>query len=198
MRALSDVRPLHLADLDFLGRRWPVFAWAVDGADGTILVDTGMIDSTPELDARWRPTIHPWPELGRVIAVVNTHLDFDHCGGNRRFRDVPLYVQRAEWEAVAEPEHVVEWVRFPGARYELLDGDCEIAPGVSVLLTPGHSPGHQAVVVETEEGPVVLAGDVSYSRRELAAGGSPPLERIHALRPRRVYLSHVEEPWEPA
>ena len=197
MRSLDDVRPLHLCDVQAYGATLPVNAWAVGGPDGTVLVDTGMVDSTPELDAEWGPTLHPWPELGDVVAVINTHLHFDHCGGNRRFAGVPTYVQRAELEAVAEPDYLVEWVRFEGADYRSLDGDGEILPGISALFTPGHSAGHQAVVVETDEGPVVLGGDVTYSLDELVAGGQPNIDRIHALGPRRVYLAHASQPWEP-
>ena len=125
----------------------------------------------PEIEAEWPLRLHPWPDLGAVACVVNTHLHFDHCGGNLRFPGLPIFVQRAEYEAVAAPDYVVDWVHFPGARYELVEGDAELRPGISVLSTPGHSPGHQAVVVATDEGPVVLAGDVTYSREELSAKG---------------------------
>src|SRR5205085_97962 len=81
------------------------------------LVYTGMIDSTPELDEEWHPALLPWPELGDVRAIVNTHLHFDHCGGNRRFAGTPTYVQRRELEAAVAPDYVEEWVRFPGASY---------------------------------------------------------------------------------
>jgi hypothetical protein len=47
---LNTVRPLHYCDVTVEGERWPVFGWAIDGAAGTIVVDTGMIDSTPALD----------------------------------------------------------------------------------------------------------------------------------------------------
>jgi N-acyl homoserine lactone hydrolase len=191
------IRPLHLCDVTVEGELWPVFAWAIDVPGGTILVDTGMIDSTPELDAEWRPVLRPWPSLEDVVLVVNTHLHFDHCGGNRRFAGVPTYVQRAELAAAQEPDYLVEWVRFDGATYVEVDGDAELVEDVSLLFTPGHSPGHQAVVVQTTEGLVVLAGDVTYSMRELIAGGEPSIDRIHALRPRRVHLAHHERPWEP-
>jgi N-acyl homoserine lactone hydrolase len=191
------IRPLHFCDVTVEGERWPVFGWAVDTPDGTFLVDTGMVDSTPELDAEWGPVLREWPPLGDVAAVVNTHLHFDHCGGNRRFAGTPTYVQRAELAAAVEPDYLVEWVRFPGVAYVELDGDAELAPGVSVLFTPGHSPGHQAVVVETTSGPVVLGGDVTYSMRELIAGGQPSIDRIHALEPHLVYLAHHVRPWAP-
>ena len=192
-----NVRPLHFCDVTVDGGQWPVFGWAIDTADGTILVDTGMVDSTPELDAEWGPVLREWPDTGDVVAVINTHLHFDHCGGNRRFAGTPTYVQRAELTAAVEPDYLEEWVRFPGGSYVEVEGDAEIVPGVSVLFTPGHSAGHQAVVVETDEGIVVCGGDVTYSMRELIDGATPSIVRIHDLQPRRVYLAHHERPWEP-
>jgi N-acyl homoserine lactone hydrolase len=194
VRRLDDVRPLHLANVQAYGKTLPVHAWLVDGR---VLVDTGMVDSTPELDAEWGIALEPWPELDGVECVVNTHLHFDHCGGNRRFAGTPTYVQRAELDAVSEPDYLVEWVRFEGADYRPLDGDEELFDGISVLVSPGHSPGHQCVVVETEEGLVVLGGDVTYSMGDLIRGGEPNFDRIHAIRPRRVYLAHSPRPWDP-
>jgi N-acyl homoserine lactone hydrolase len=156
-RALDDVRVLHLADVLFQGSWRPVNAWAVSGGDRLVLVDTGMVETTPAIDAEWPARLRPWPELGEVTAVVNTHLHFDHCGGNRLFPGVPIYVQRTEHEAVAEPDYVVQWVHAPGLRYELVDGDAEILPGISVLFTPGHSPGH--VCLYDLDDRVLFAGD---------------------------------------
>ena len=193
----SAIRTLRVCDVSFEVESWPVFARGVDAPGGTILVDTGMIDSTPELDAEWGPVLRPWPPLDDVVAVVNTHLHFDHCGGNRRFAGVPTYVQRAELAAVSEPDYLVDWVRFEGATYVEGDGDADLVDDVSLLFTPGHSPGHQSVLVQTTAGLVVLGGDVTYSMRELIAGGDPSVARIHALRPWRVHLAHHERPWEP-
>ena len=194
---MNAVRPIHFCDVTVEGELWPVFGWAIEGSAGTILVDTGMIDSTPALDEQWRPVLRPWPKLGEVAAVVNTHLHFDHCGGNRRFAGTPTYVQRAELEAAVEPGYLVDWVHFDGESYVEVDGDADLFPGVSVLFTPGHSAGHQAVVVETADGVVVLGGDVTYSMRELIDGPTPSIRRVHELRPRRVYLAHHERPGEP-
>ena len=197
MRTLDGIRLLHFADVTVEGELWPVFGWAVDGDEGTILVDTGMVESTPELDEEWAPVVHPWPDVGDVVAIVNTHLHFDHCGGNRRYAGTPTYVQRMELEAAVAPDYLEEWVHFPGESYVELDGDAQLFDGIAVLFTPGHSPGHQAVVVETDQGRVVLGGDVTYSMRELKAGGQPSIDRIHALQPTRVYLAHHRDPWEP-
>jgi len=197
VRSVDDIRPLLLCSVVSAGRTVPVFAWAVGGGEGTVLVDTGMIDVHPAVE-EWQPSLHAWPDLGEVVAIVNTHLHFDHCGGNRRFAGVPTYVQRAELDAASGDDYLTEWVRFPGESYVPLDDDSEILPGISVLSTPGHTAGHQAVVVATDEGPVVLAGDVTYVWDELASSSDPSIERIRALGPRRVWLAHSRRPWDPA
>ncbi|HEY7694156.1 MAG TPA: hypothetical protein VH816_17600 [Gaiellaceae bacterium] len=51
--------------------------------------------------------------------------------------------------------------------------------------------------MDTSEGVVVLGGDVTYSPDELVAGGQPNVDRIHSLRPRRVFLAHAREHWDP-
>ena len=194
---MNDVEQVHFCDVTVASERWPVYGWTIATEAGTVLVDTGMVDSTPELDAQWSPVLRPWPELGEIVAVVNTHLHFDHCGGNRRLAGTPTYVQRAELAAARAPDYLEEWVHFDGSSYVELDGDAELWEGVSVLFTPGHSAGHQAVVVESDEGRVVLAGDVAHSMRELIDGATESIRRVHALRPSRVYLAHHERPWVP-
>jgi N-acyl homoserine lactone hydrolase len=188
---LGDVRPVHVSDVLAFGEPWPGHLHVIDHADGPILVDTGMIDSTPELDEEWGPTIYPERIPREVALVINTHLHFDHCGGNRLFPGVPIYVQRRELEAAREPGYTIaEWVEFEGARYVELDGEAEIVPGVRVLPTPGHTPGHQSVLVDTEDGLVVVAGDVTYRWDEFDAVAGPLLE----LGARRIWLAHETEP----
>ena len=77
-----------------------------------------------------------------------------------------------------------EWVDFPGATYVEHDDEAEILPGVRLLPAPGHTAGHQIVVVETDEGPVVLGGDVGHSFEELERGDSPVF--VNVIRRRRV------------
>src|SRR5207244_1286911 len=134
----------HLAaELLVDGERMPVFVWTIDHPAGLVLVDTGMIDSRPEVDDL-SPRPHPENIPRDVACVINTHLHFDHCGGNRLFPGVPIYVQRIERETARKPGYTIpEWVEFEGARYVELDGEAEVAAGVSVFPTPGHTPGHQ-------------------------------------------------------
>ena len=181
------------------GVTWPGLVHTIDHPDGLILVDTGMIDSAPEL-ADWQPTPHPLPDelVSRVAVVVNTHLHFDHCGGNRLFPGVPIHVQRRELaDARAQDDYTIrEWVDFEGAAYVEHDGEVELLPGVRLLPAPGHTEGHQIVVVETDEGPVVLGGDVGYSFAEIGLADTPGKRLVVELAA-PTYLAHVEEPRVP-
>src|SRR5256884_7204370 len=101
-----------------------------------------------------------------VNIVVNTHLHFDHCGQNAVFKHAPFYVQRTELDRARKENNITnQWFDFAGARYELLDGDAEIAEGVRAVATPGHTVGHQSVIVESDEGDAVVIGDAAYTAR---------------------------------
>jgi N-acyl homoserine lactone hydrolase len=129
---------------------FPVYVHAIDHPAGVVLVDTGMIDSTPELDEAWEPVPHPENVPRDVVCVINTHLHFDHCGGNRLFPGVPIHVQARELaDARAQEDYTIHaWVAFDGAAYLEHDGEDEVLPGVRLLPTPGHTRGHQCVLVE--------------------------------------------------
>jgi len=192
-----EIRPLKVVDTVHDGETIPGHAYALLHPDGLVLVDTGMIDSHPEIDDASSPTIYPLSEQGleldRVKLVINTHLHFDHCGGNRLFPGTPIYVQRLEREAAREPDYTIpEWVEFDGANYVELEGEAEILPRIRVLPTPGHTPGHQSVLVDAEEGLVVIGGDVAHTLDELAGE-----RRLLDLDPARIWIAHSAEPWEP-
>ncbi len=192
---------IHLgSEVVFDGKTWPGFVHTVEHPEGLVLVDTGMIDSTPELDEDWHPTPHPLPPdlVRRVAVVVNTHLHFDHCGGNRLFPGLPIHVQARELsDARTQDDYTIpEWVDFAGATYAEHEGEAEILPGVRLVPAPGHTAGHQIVVVETGEGPVVLGGDVGYSFREIGAGDTPGKRLVLDLGA-PTYLAHMREPHVP-
>jgi N-acyl homoserine lactone hydrolase len=179
------------------GERVPCFAWTIEHPSGLVLVDTGMIDSTPELDAEWQPTPHPENLPRDVVCVINTHLHFDHCGGNRLYAGVPIHVQARELADARRGGYTIhDWVDFPGATYVEHDGDSEVLPGITLLLAPGHTDGHQVVLVETPDGPRLLGGDVAYSFRELGCGGTEGQRRVLALGA-LTWLAHAARPKVP-
>jgi len=196
----SDVVPIHLADVTYpefhplAGEDGIVLAFAIRHPEGLVLVDTGIGEGDAWVDEHYRPRVRDVGEALRgaalepadVRTIVHTHLHFDHCGQDRAFRGVPIVVQRAEREAANVAGHTVPGlVGFPGARYELVDGDSEIAPGVSVLATPGHTVGHQSVVVDTttmQPASDVLASPATLSIAEQALAALASTDPARARR----------------
>jgi glyoxylase-like metal-dependent hydrolase (beta-lactamase superfamily II) len=228
MLSLDDVIPLHLADVTFpeshplRSQIGQMFAFAIRHRSGLVLFETGIGRGNASLD-RYYQVVHRPIELelerhehrvDEVRAIVNSHLHFDHCGGNLLFPGVPIYVQTAEYQAAAEPGYTVpEWVDFPDAEYRQIEGDKELATGLSILSTRGHTPGHQSLLVDTADGPVVLAGQAIYSKAEYdhirLTGEVPPddpapdpdwyltsARQLIDLQPRRVHFSHDSNVWD--
>ena len=191
----ADVRAIRYGDVLVEGRRWPGFLHVVEHPQGRVLVDTGLIDSTPELDAQWSPRFDPDAIPRDVVCVINTHLHFDHCGGNRLFAGTPIYVQRLEREAARVAGYTIaQWVEFEGATYVELEGEHEVLPGIRVIPTPGHTSGHQSVLVETNGGLVVVAGDVAYTWSAFDAAENDAAVALAGLSPTRIWLAHERTP----
>jgi N-acyl homoserine lactone hydrolase len=212
-----EIKRLRLARLTPPGGdrgHWPVHGFVITHPSGAVLVDTG-VGGPQDLLSDWRvvnvAAADALAELDMspadISLVINTHLHFDHCGQNAVFKHAPFYVQRPELErARRESPDLSEWFDFTGARFELLDGDTEILPGLSVIATPGHTVGHQSVVVDTGDGsPDLLIGDAAYTPREYAGPLSqqlPPgqaadrpswedsIGRVRSMAPSRVHFCH--------
>lgn len=159
----------------------------IRSSGATILVDTGMGDKWTEKERalyrleRPRPlaftlaTLEVDPE--EVDIVVNTHLHFDHAGGNTETHDgrtLPVYpraryiVQKGEWDD-AQNAHERSRASYIPANYvpvqeagqlELVEGEVEIAPGVRVIPTGGHTAHHQMVRVDGGGQTLVVPSDL--------------------------------------
>lgn len=160
--------------------RFPVPAYLVENETERILVDTGLHPGAAG-DARrhYGPTFGPFGleqeasiaeqlDVSTITKVVLTHLHFDHAGGLALLpRDVPVVVQRREWEAGHDDAaiarnffHTRDYA--PAAQQVVLvDGDHDLLGDGSVrlLLTPGHTPGHQSVRAGDT---LVLGADVTH------------------------------------
>ena len=192
---------------------FPVFGWVVHHPDGPVVVDTGVGIGNSAIDGWYQPRVTPLADAldalgvdpGDVAAVVLSHLHFDHCGQQAALA-CPVHVQVTEWSA-AQTEHytVPEWADIRGERLRLVEGDAEVAPGVRIVATPGHTPGHQSVVVEGGDRRVVLAGQCVFRSAELREGapsvdnmygpdwieaGRDSVRRLLALGPASAQVSH--------
>jgi N-acyl homoserine lactone hydrolase len=219
---VSELR-LSPDEQELLGREWwPSYGHAVVHRDGVFLFDNGVGLGNSEVEETFTPRVTPIDEalarhgisLADVTGAANCHLHFDHSGQNARLPGgLPIFVQRREWAKVHEPDYTIaEWVDVPGLTYEVLDGEAEVAPGLRLIPTPGHTPGHQSLAIDVPEGTVVLAGQALQSRAEWegatdtassgASGARDPeayprsVERLRALDPVRVHFAHDPAIWE--
>ena len=180
----------HVALGKGLGKKedFPSTAWLIEGGSKLVLVDTGMCE-TPKAD--WHhPGSHQQPGqsicevLGAlgikpedIEVVVFTHLHWDHCANMKRFTKAQYIVHEAELEFARNP--IPPYYRsyeapitgyeapFRGASFKAISNEYEVIPDVVVIPTPGHSPGHQSVVVQTRSGKVIAAGDAVMSGENL-------------------------------
>jgi N-acyl homoserine lactone hydrolase len=196
--------PILVADLLVAeDERMPVYVHVIDHPDGRVLVDTGMTEPHPsvaDMDPQLQPLSEHDFDVAGIDMVVNTHLHFDHCGGNHLFAGRPIYVQRRELDDARTQDGytIREWVDASGVQYVPVDGELELLPGVRLLPAPGHTPGSQVVVVQTRGGPTVVAGDTAVWFGELDEPETEGQRLIRALDPQLVWLAHAHEPWRPS
>lgn len=161
--------------------RLPVPAYLIEAGDERILVDTGLHPGAigdPDafygrehaygpFGAEQEASIAERVDLATVTRVVLTHLHFDHVGGLRLVPEsVPIVIQRAEWDAGHDEAATARNFFLPpdyagtDRPVDLIKGDHDLLGdgSVELLLTPGHTPGHQSVRV----GDVVIGGDVVH------------------------------------
>src|SRR5258708_24996623 len=171
--ASITITPVRVADLLAEGERMPVYVHVIDHPDARVLVDTGMTELHPavaDMDPRLRPLSEQDFDLAGIDIVVNTHLHFDHCGGNHLFAGKPIYVQSRELDdARSEDDYTIrEWVDAPGVRYEPVDGELELLPGLRLVPAPGHTRGLPGGVLGTGGRPGGVGGDVAGGVRGAA------------------------------
>ena len=196
-------------------RAEPCLGYLIEHPDGLLLVDTGMGEDD-WVDGHYQPRRVPLRkalglDLDDIRYVVNCHLHFDHCGGNPQLPGRPVFTQRAELAAARTTEDYTlpDLIDAPGITYTELDGEAEVLPGVLIVPTPGHTAGHQSVVVRRQDGTVIVAGqshdtataygaDALAHRAGLKEIHMPAwMDRLQALDPARVVFAHDNAVWTP-
>ena len=155
--------------------------WAIRCGKKTIIVDTGPSDPEWSITHHDRKLIRKPQETvegalsfidvtpDQIETVINTHLHWDHCYNNGKFKNAIFIVQREELRYAASPLPIdfrvyemntnTPTISRVLGRCKAVEGDCDLGNGIRLILTPGHSPGSQSVAVETEKGVYVIAGD---------------------------------------
>jgi len=212
----------------------PVPCYLIEHPKGSVLFDTGMhpdaqrdptarlgrlaafhevdFQAGEELAARLATV---GVEADRVRYVINSHLHFDHCGGNEQVPNATLVVQNREWQAahdadLAQANAYLSHDYDHGHDLLTVDGEHDLFNDGSVVCIPtyGHTPGHQSLRVRTKVGEIVLAADACYLRRTLEQLHLPlvlhdrgaMLASLHSLRRlrqrgARIFFGHDPEFW---
>jgi N-acyl homoserine lactone hydrolase len=222
------------------GQPWtvPVLSVLVDHPRGRLLFDTGVhcqarLDPVGRLGPERvkRLTVKSAegddvvPQLARlglkpadVRYVANSHLHFDHCGGNEFFPRATFLVQRPELEAARRPGGVPSYNPSPidfdhPLDYQMIDGEHDVFGDGTVILIPtyGHTPGHQSLLVRPgRDERFVFTADACYTRENMDREVLPTvlwdeaemahaLRRLRELRDRqgaRTIYGHDPEQWQ--
>jgi N-acyl homoserine lactone hydrolase len=169
----------------------PVVMSLIETSEGYVLFDTGLnpeginnpkkawgekasliVQFKKENDIR-----NKLKELGLktndIKYVVNSHLHYDHTGGNKFFQKSKFFVQKAEYRFAHFPDEFASHAYLKNHfdlpfNYFLIEGDYELLPGLFIIFTPGHTPGSQSLLVELPNtGKVILTGDAIYCQENI-------------------------------
>jgi glyoxylase-like metal-dependent hydrolase (beta-lactamase superfamily II) len=212
----------------------PIPSYLIEHPKGRVIFDTGLHkelqtsgDRIGELAKVFQLHYQPGEELGarlwaqqvdpaRIDYMINSHLHFDHVGGNADVPNAKLVLQRREWEAASDPEQVrrngYNRADFDlGHQLQLVDGEYDLFGDGRVVCIPtyGHTAGHQSLRVWLDHGEVVLTADSCYMRKVLEEMVLPPfaydydamrqvIERFRAMEQAgaRLIFGHDPTQWQ--
>lgn len=226
-----DRSVIHPGDESHRHMLLPVPQILIDTGYQRILIDTGMpqdvaggSDSWEHVHGRDANMVRPVMKRHHYIAEqlrlldltphdidlpICSHLHFDHAGGNDVFSGRAIAVQAAELEAAKGSSYLQVW-NVPGVTFNVVSGDWTAAPGVHLIFTPGHSAGHQSVLVRFAAGHLYLFTIDTVDTQEhwdadkLGSAVNVPLARasLHRLKTiaaregARVIFGHDPGQWE--
>lgn len=233
---MNDFLPIHptIHRLDLGAVRLPawhpraadeyseIFAYVVEHPDGNILFDCGCADDSDLINSLYQPNVRPLEaalsefnlRIADIASVVLSHLHFDHCGQLRSVRGRPTFVQMAEIEAAQMPNYTVpDWATVSDEDRRIVVGDEKIAPGLEIIASPGHSPGHQCLVIRGDSRTTILGGQCCYCTSSFERSSVEQdnlfnegwnevaldsIKKLRSLMPDRLLLSHDRTDWTAA
>jgi len=185
----------------------PMHAFLIKSEKENLLFDAGIDFDDRELLAAFGTNIkikeedfllNRLREIGvspdEVNYVFISHLHFDHSGVLRHFKKAKIFIQRQEYGfAINPPSFTVglyrpHYYNSPDLAWHILDGDEVLLPGVMAFSTPGHTPGHQSLMVNMISGEtLIITGDCAYLgeniKKEIIPGlFTDPFQALHSLK----------------
>lgn len=150
----------------------PITSWYVKADGRNVLIDTGISlqDNQKYLHGNAYEEIKTFEQAldsagitpEDVDIIIQTHLHYDHCGNTRHCKNAKVIVQEDELNFAYSP-HALFYGSYnlsflKDLKFNIVSGDSEILPGIKVILIPGHTPGTQAISIETAKGKAVISG----------------------------------------
>ena len=201
----------------------PIVCYLVQTGDGkNILIDSGLPEVMPEGESEFengQDVIEQLANIGLrpddIDTVISTHYDIDHAGRHAAFTQAQYVVQRVHHlDAASNPRFAAirpEWDQ-PMECIRLVDGDTELLPGLELIETSGHVPGHQSVLLRLPQtGAILLTVDAvpfgeGFTRDEQDDGSNPDaaatrastlklLDLVEQEQIRLVIFGHDAEQW---
>lgn len=185
MGLILDVDYSQIVYLKDMGTRMDFPTWGVllQGQGKNILVDLGIYDpewASQNIIKCVRQDVDD-PIIGiKKVAnlspedidyVIFTHLHWDHIGEDLKpFKNARFVVQEEEWDYMFHPVSYQKWAYTSSVgvcldrgldffQWQFVRGWVDILPGLRLIPAPGHTPGHQIILVHTEEGRLIITGD---------------------------------------
>jgi 4-pyridoxolactonase len=208
--------------------RIPSYGLLIEHDDGLFVFDTGfdldhtnavlpfeLPEQTPEQTIPSQLRLCGY-EPGDVKTLVNSHLHFDHVGGNKHLTKATVVVHERELDEARDCQPFERFGYsdrswdYDGASFRTISGDVEIAPGLWLFETPGHTIGHYSLLVSPASNrPMVFAFDVVYTQEALEKGVQPgfhydpvagvaSIERVKQIATEHdaeTFFSHDMEAW---
>ena len=186
--------------------RFPVYSVLIEHPEGLFMFDSGydleLVNAVLPFELPEQSPEQTVPaQLARcglrptdVDAIINSHLHFDHCGGNKHLVAATTYLHREELREARTPEpferfgYADKGYDHPDASFSLLEGDVELARGLHLFHTPGHTVGHYSLLVELEGSrPLLFMADVSYTpaafaNEQQAGFHNNPVDGVRSIR----------------
>ncbi len=164
----NAVQRLYLMEVGIMPHyEIPIVCYLVQTGDGkNILIDSGLPEIMPEEEKDFengQDVIVQLASIGLkpddIDTVISTHYDIDHAGRHAAFTNAQYVVQRVHHlDAASNPRFAAnrpQWDQ-PIERIRLVDGDTELLPGLELIETSGHVPGHQSVLLRLPKTGAIL------------------------------------------
>lgn len=186
-----------------------IYSWYIKGAGKNIIVDTGCPIETIR---QHRPnckeirtfedalkTVDLTPEM--IDVVIQTQLHYDHCGNTYKCKNAEIIVQKKELQFGLAPHPVMAGLydkeMFSRLKFNIVNGDTEVDKGIHLLFVPGHSPGTQAVAVNTAEGTAIISGfcctmDTFVMPKKISGYTVKGVDQLEIMWPVRTPGIHVD------